>query len=180
MDEDDHDDLLRCSDDDSMTENEEQCLPTDKQGFLPAVTENYPIQSKFQFLTVGILLMLSSTFLTILLPLYLEAVNVPGDAYTMIQFISAFSVLILMIIICIRHGYKQESILAKWKEAPIDWDKIIKIAAMYIISGFMVVYAVDRKRVMCHLQDPIKGIVLVFSLVYYFFFCRKSELVLYS
>ncbi|KAL1490387.1 hypothetical protein ABEB36_013094 [Hypothenemus hampei] len=31
----------------------------------------------------------------------------------------------------------------------------------------------DRNRVLCHLQDPIKGIVLVIALLYYFFFCRN-------
>jgi hypothetical protein len=38
----------------------------------------------------------------------------------------------------------------------------------------LVIYSLERKKVICHLQDPMKGIVLVFALVYYFFFCRKS------
>lgn len=30
------------------------------------------------------------------------------------------------------------------------------------------------QRVPCHLQDPLKGAALVYSLVFYFFFCRKG------
>jgi hypothetical protein len=38
----------------------------------------------------------------------------------------------------------------------------------------LVMLSLERKKVMCHLQDPLKGTVLLFALVYYFFFCRKS------
>lgn len=175
MEEDDHDDLLRCSDDDSMTENEEQCMPSDKQGFLPSVNDTCPVENKLGFICVGILLILSATFLTILLPMYLEAVNVKGDAYTLIQFVTMSTIFVLIVMLLLKRKFcrrAQDLVIFK---PPVEWSKIIKLGLMYAISGFMVVYAVDRKRVMCHLQDPIKGIVLIFSLVYYFFFCRKSE-----
>lgn len=35
------------------------------------------------------------------------------------------------------------------------------------------------RRVPCHLQDPLKGAALVYSLVFYFFFCRKGKSILY-
>lgn len=175
MEEDDHDDLLHCSDDDSMTENDEPCMPSDKQGFLPAVTETYPVPNKFQFLIIGVLLILSSTFLTILLPLYLEAVNVRSDAYTLVQFVTMSAVLILIISTIIQQKFCAKNPTINVFKPPIEFSHMLKIGIIYALSGFMVVYSVDRKRVMCHLQDPIKGIVLVFSLVYYFFFCRKSK-----
>jgi len=31
------------------------------------------------------------------------------------------------------------------------------------------------RRVPCHLQDPLKGAALVYSLIFYFFFCRKGN-----
>lgn len=173
MEEDDHDDLLRCSDDDSMTENEEPCLPTDKQGFLPAPPPTYSAQNKAQFMFLGFSLILSSTFLVILLPIYLESVNVKGDAYTMINFTSLATLLFLLFFTFVSNKLCSKSAPIKVFHLPIEWNKLLNIGIMYGLSGFMVVYAVDRKRVMCHLQDPIKGIVLVFSLVYYFFFCRK-------
>ena len=52
---------------------------------------------------------------------------------------------------------------------------LIKISTLYALSGILITLSLDRNRVLCHLQDPIKGITLVFSLVYYFFFCQKSE-----
>jgi hypothetical protein len=52
---------------------------------------------------------------------------------------------------------------------------LIKLSTLYALSGILVSLSLDRNRVLCHLQDPIKSITLVFSLVYYFFFCRKSE-----
>lgn len=52
---------------------------------------------------------------------------------------------------------------------------LIKLSTLYALSGILVTLSLDRHRVLCHLQDPIKSITLVFSLVYYFFFCRKSE-----
>lgn len=52
---------------------------------------------------------------------------------------------------------------------------LLKISAVYALSGILITLSLDQNRVLCHLQDPIKGITLVFSLVYYFFFCRKSK-----
>lgn len=178
MEEDDHDDLLRCSDDDSMTENEEQCMPSDKQGFLPSVNDTHPVESKFQFILLGCLLIFSATFLIILLPLYLETVNVKGDAYTFLQFITSTTILVLIGMLKLKRKFcvtGQDIVILR---PPLVWGKMCRLGLMYSVSGFMVIYAVDRKRVMCHLQDPIKGIVLVFSLVYYFFFCRKSKYLL--
>lgn len=175
MEEDDHDDLLRCSDEDSMTENEEQCLPSDKQGFLPSVNDTVPVESKIGFIFIGILTIISATFLVVLLPMYLETVNVKGDAYTLIQFVTTSTIVVLLILLLLKKKFCPRGAEIMILKPPIEWSKVYKLGLMYAISGFMVVYAVDRKRVMCHLQDPIKGIVLVFSLVYYFFFCRKSK-----
>ena len=56
---------------------------------------------------------------------------------------------------------------------------LLKMSAVYAISGILVTLSLDQNRVLCHLQDPIKGITLVFSLVYYFFFCRKSKFTIF-
>lgn len=53
---------------------------------------------------------------------------------------------------------------------------LIKISTLYAFSGVLVALSLDQNRVLCHLQDPIKGITLLFSLVYYFFFSRKSKI----
>lgn len=57
----------------------------------------------------------------------------------------------------------------------IPRSSLLKISLIYAVSGILIVMSMDQNRVLCHLQDPIKGIMLVFSLVYYFFFCQKSK-----
>lgn len=52
---------------------------------------------------------------------------------------------------------------------------IAKIGAVYALTGIFLTLSLDQNRVLCHVQDPVKAITLFFSLVYYFFFCRKSE-----
>lgn len=52
---------------------------------------------------------------------------------------------------------------------------LVKISCIYALSGILMNLSLDQNRVLCHLQDPIKGITLVFSLVYYFIFSRKSK-----
>ena len=61
----------------------------------------------------------------------------------------------------------------------IPRDVLLKVSFIYAASGILIGQSLDQDRVLCHLQDPIKGIILVFSLIYYFFFCRKSKLKIY-
>lgn len=55
---------------------------------------------------------------------------------------------------------------------PLDF-RITIISTCSGIAGTLCIVS-SYQRVPCHLQDPLKGAALVYSLVFYFFFCRKG------
>lgn len=174
MEEDDHDELLQCTDDESMSESDDQCLPTNKQEDAEdkQIIRNYTV---LQFLLLKFTLILSSLSLIILLPLYLEANNVKGNSYTMISLTNVFTFLLYSFIFFIaKTFFPSYKYISLWK-SPLQWGELFKVSFLYTLSAFFIIYANSEKKVMCHLQDPIKGIVLVFSLIFYFFFCTKRK-----
>nr|CAH7729638.1 unnamed protein product [Callosobruchus chinensis] len=176
MEEDDHDELLQCTDDESVSETEDHCIPTsDKNTDDPhnrhSVT--YFHHTKLEFLTTKITLIFSTTVMLILLPLYLDSVNVKGNAYSLILMNTLISTLLFVITMVIAKFFCEKYRNIGITSFPVRFPKLLQLSLVYFLCAFMIIYALDRKRVVCHLQDPIKGIVLVFALLYYFFFCRK-------
>ncbi|XP_023023825.2 uncharacterized protein isoform X2 [Leptinotarsa decemlineata] len=172
MEDDDHDDLLQCTDDESLSETEDQCLPIDKPEETYRNTFNNFSHSKFEFIITKLTLIYASTSMLIVLPLYLDDVNISGNAYSMIFTSTSLSLVVFVmmaVVKCLCQKYRIINILS----LPVRFSRLMQITVVYFLAAFMIIYALDRKRVICHLQDPIKGIVLVFSLLYYFFFCRK-------
>lgn len=84
MEADDHDELLQCTDDDSLSETEDQCLPLEKPEENFRHTLNYFSHTKLEFIATKLTLIFSTTMMLILLPLYLEAISPKGNAYSMI------------------------------------------------------------------------------------------------
>lgn len=175
MDDDDHDELLQCTDDESISENEDHCLPLDKPEEHNRHIHSYFNHTKLEFLTTKLTLIFSTSVMLILLPLYLEAINVKGNAYTMILTNSLLSTVLFIITMLIAKCFCEKYKNIKIFTFPVKFIKLLQLSGVYFLCAFFVVYSLDRKRVVCHLQDPIKGIVLVFSLLYYFFFCRKCK-----
>lgn len=171
MEEEDRDDLLASEEEESLSETEEHCLPENA----PQTLHVYEEHSKFEFFTVKIALIFSSMFLVVLLPLCMETVNIMSDAYALILFTNLFTVVLALMILLLLKNVCSHYKSLKVFSVPVSWLKILEVGIMYGLSGFMVISALDRKRVVCHIQDPVKGVVLVFSLLYYFFFCRKRE-----
>jgi hypothetical protein len=159
------------SDNEEFTDNEDTFDST--RGSVQPENKTNTFYKKLQFICVGLLLCFSSTVLIILLPLYMEVVDVYGDAYTAIIFTSSVTTLGLFLVSCVsgRFGNGVKASLMP----PFGFSSVICTGLIYGISGLLVMYSLERKKVICHLQDPVKGVVLVFSLVYYFFFCRKSK-----
>lgn len=181
MDEDDHEELLTVTDEEESlySETEDQCLPDNSR--LDAnkqVFQTYENHTKLEFYIVKFILLLSSTFMIIFLPLYTETMNIKGDAYMMILSINIVTVLLLLSILCsasyLCHSYKH----LQFFKPPMGWGKLIEISLTCGLSGFMIIYALDKKRVVCHIQDPVKGVVLIFALLYYFFFCRRCKYII--
>lgn len=175
MEEEDRDDLLGSEEEESLSDTEEHCLPFDNPENVGQPHQVYEEHSKTEFFVVKLTLILSSMFLMVLLPLCMETMNVASDAYTVILFTNVLTLAIAFVILLVLKNSCPHYRSLRLFKVPVNWLKIFEIGVLYGFSGFMVVYAVDRKRVVCHIQDPVKGVVLIFSLLYYFFFCRKCE-----
>ncbi|XP_016909938.1 uncharacterized protein LOC107996417 [Apis cerana] len=129
---------------------------------------------KFSFIATLLTVVVSITFLIITYPLYLESVSYVSNAYTGLLFTAFFSAFILGIVSFIwGRIYPPPALIPNSLRIKIPRCALLKISLIYAFSGIVITLSMDRDRVLCHLQDPIKGITLVFSLVYYFFFCRK-------
>lgn len=171
MEDEERDLLIRAnSDNEEFTDNEDSFATT--RGNIQHADKTNPFYDKVQFICVGLVLCFSSTALIILLPLYLEVVDLHGDAYTAIIFTSSTTTLGLFSVSCMcgRWGSGVRASLMP----PFTFSSVLRTGLIYGTSCFFVIYSLERKKVVCHLQDPMKGIVLIFALVYYFFFCRKS------
>jgi hypothetical protein len=162
--------LIRASNDNELTDNEDSLDNT--KGSVHHENKTHLFCDKVQFICIGLLLCFSSSALIILLPLYLEVVDFHGDAYTAIIFTCCATTLGLFVVSCVA-GKLGNGVRASLMP-PFAFSSVLRTGVIYGISCFLVIYSHERKKVICHLQDPIKGIVLIFSLVYYFFFCRKS------
>ncbi|XP_048269299.1 uncharacterized protein LOC126925938 [Bombus affinis] len=129
---------------------------------------------KFSFVATLLTVVVSITFLIITYPLYLESVSYVSNAYTGLLF-TAFCSAFILGIICFIAGRVSPppALIPNSMRIKIPRCALLKISLIYALSGIVITLCLDRDRVLCHLQDPIKGITLVFSLVYYFFFCRK-------
>lgn len=175
MEEEDRDDLLVSEEEESLSETEEHCLPFDNPENAPQILHVYEEHSKLEFFVVKITLIISSMFLVILLPLYMETMNIASDAYTLILMTNVHTVVVAFTILLVLKNVCAHYKSLKLFKIPVNWLRIVEVGILYGLSGLLVIYALDRKRVVCHIQDPIKGVVLIFSLLYYFFFCRKCK-----
>ncbi|XP_020289576.1 uncharacterized protein LOC109857556 isoform X3 [Pseudomyrmex gracilis] len=129
---------------------------------------------KLRFLVTLVSVVISVTVLVISYPLYLESVSAVSSAYTGLLFTALFSACILGVVYFVVDKVSPPPpLVPNSMRVRIPRCGLIKISTVYALSGILVTLSLDQKRVLCHLQDPIKGITLVFSLVYYFFFCRK-------
>ncbi|XP_076237116.1 uncharacterized protein LOC143180940 [Calliopsis andreniformis] len=129
---------------------------------------------KICFIATLLTVIVSITFLIISYPLYLESISTVSNAYTGLLFTAFFSTCILGIICFIAGRVSPPpALIPNSMRIKIPRCALLKVSCIYAFSGILATLALDKNRVLCHLQDPIKGITLVFSLVYYFFFCRK-------
>ncbi|XP_032667239.1 uncharacterized protein LOC116842314 isoform X1 [Odontomachus brunneus] len=129
---------------------------------------------KFRFLASLVSVAVSVTVLVISYPLYLESVGAVSSAYTGLLFTALCSACILGVVyFVVDRVSPPPPLIPNSLRVKIPCDDLLKIGFLYATSGVFISLSLDRNRVLCHLQDPIKGITLVFSLVYYFFFCRK-------
>lgn len=180
MDEDEQEDLLvAVSDiDDSPEESDAYLDVSRKVNHGPPFRHGLGrccLKKRVEFLSTGVLCLISATALLVLLPLYLETSTRVADVYPSILFCTATSSILTLALLCISAKFRVFSI-PSFKEnviPPFTLWRIVQIGSMHSIGGLSILFALDRQRVLCHLQDPMKGLILVFSMVYYFCFSRK-------
>ncbi|XP_047351902.1 uncharacterized protein LOC124949974 isoform X1 [Vespa velutina] len=129
---------------------------------------------KFTFLITLLTVVTSVTVLVIGFPLYLESISAVSNSYTGLLFSALGSACILgFVYVVMEKVSPPPPLVPNSMRIRIPRCILIKISTLYALSGILVALSLDQNRVLCHLQDPIKGITLLFSLVYYFFFSRK-------
>ncbi|XP_055842320.1 uncharacterized protein LOC129909273 [Episyrphus balteatus] len=125
-------------------------------------------------LLFGMGLMVTSALLLVLIPLYQSqfiAESTKNNSHGMLLFVQPLATLFLILttIIC--------SAVFKWnirllKLPTIPGKKLIFISLCFGLASTLFIVG-SYKRVACHLQDPLKGTALAFSLLFYFFFCTR-------
>lgn len=53
--------------------------------------------------------------------------------------------------------------------------RLCEAGLSYGAGCLLVAHAQVEGRVPCHLQDPLKAVVVLLALLYYFFLCKKSK-----
>ena len=128
------------------------------------------------FISFHIIIIIIIIILLLLLYCYLYLCDISALLFT------AFgSVCILAVVCFVKERVSPSPIpIPCSNRIDIPRNVLLKISLLYATSGILIGLSLDQNRVLCHLQDPIKGIILVFSLIYYFFFCRKSKSIILS
>lgn len=113
-----------------------------------------------------------TTSLVVTLPPYLEAVNISGDAYSALIFISVFSTIPIVLYVQLRYSYFCQFV----RLGPPNPACVLKCGMFYGLSGLMIFYSLDRKRVVCHAQEPLMGLIVMYMIIIYFFY-KGPELI---
>ncbi|CAH0557352.1 unnamed protein product [Brassicogethes aeneus] len=167
---DDREEILQFTDDESLSEIDDIGGALDKENEREILMSP---SSKIEHLSMKLSLIFHTTGLLIVFPAYVDSIPNNANAYSVLiwnTFLSFCAILLIAILL----GYtcdKYKHVMLR--KLPLPFVKMMVITISYFLGGMMVTYALDRNRVICHLQDPIKGIMLLFSLIYYFFFCKK-------
>ncbi|XP_076059777.1 uncharacterized protein LOC143036384 isoform X2 [Oratosquilla oratoria] len=115
-------------------------------------------------------LVMVTTAMVVTLPVYLQAVNKSGDAYSALIFVSVFTALPITIYVQIRYSYFCQFL----RLGPVSPCQVLKTGMFYGLSGVMIIYSLDRKRVLCHAQEPLMGLVVMYMIIIYFFYKGKE------
>ncbi|KAF4521051.1 hypothetical protein B566_EDAN008123 [Ephemera danica] len=127
------------------------------------------LQEQLHFTLSALLVAISTSAVVITLPLYMESITVDSDIYCSLFFTGAIGTIILTVLSVMCYIYSREI----QPQVNIPCLRVLRIGVLKGMAGAIVLFSVDRKRVLCHLQDPILGICLAFSLSFYFLFCEK-------
>ncbi|XP_063709059.1 uncharacterized protein LOC134837606 [Culicoides brevitarsis] len=148
--------------------------PVGENSSTRTTTTKIETKVKLIMLGVGLLLLISTFILLFLHPLYMKQLELGGsDKFNAFGSLFFISTIVTALLVCATATCNW---LFKWKlrtfQLPIPAKGLCIISTCCGLAGTFCAIG-SYKRVPCHLQDPLKGAALVYSLVFYFFFCRK-------
>ncbi|XP_063913507.1 uncharacterized protein LOC135130111 isoform X1 [Zophobas morio] len=165
--------LMPITDDESISEIEEQCLPVNKSVNRNNHNFTYVEHTKTEFVIFKLTLIFSTLAVVILFPLYLKNVSLAGNVYSLLLTNTVLSAGVFILgsvfLKLLFFKFEYTGIL----KLPFSKLKLFKITLIYFSCAAALAYALDQKRVDCHFQDPMKALVLLFAFLYYFFVCER-------
>ncbi|MPC38542.1 hypothetical protein E2C01_032053 [Portunus trituberculatus] len=99
------------------------------------------------------------------------SINGAGDAYSGLLFLSLFTAAPIVLCVQVRYSY----FCQVGRLGPPSPARVVRLGAIHGLATLMTVYALDRRRVVCHAQEPLMGLVVMYMIIIYFFY-RGPEL----
>ena len=96
----------------------------------------------------------------------MQAVNISGDVYSALIFISIFTCLPVILFIQLKYSYFCQFL----RLGPPSPTSVMRIGLFHGVAGLAIMYSLDRKRVVCHAQEPLLGLILMYMVIIYFFY----------
>ncbi|XP_022249844.1 uncharacterized protein LOC111087457 [Limulus polyphemus] len=114
---------------------------------------------------LGVVLLLGFTVVAVCMPKYINAVNVSGDVYGGLLFLSLGCLVVLSLATVLNWLVQHKTLRCTTGQARAAIIPGLLLAG----SGFLVLFSRDRYRVPCHLQEPICALLFPVALVVSFF-----------
>lgn len=126
------------------------------------------------FVFMFLFLFLSSSVLIIVLPIYLKSASANSiSTYSKLFTFSSVNAIIFVIAHIVGILVKCDSRSSFYLNLCLS--DVLKISFFLSVGSFTVFWLSDNQYVTCHLQDPLKGCSIVFALLFYYLFSKKSK-----
>lgn len=128
----------------------------------------------FIFITACLFMFLSSSVLIITLPIYLQYSARTGiQTYSKLVTLSSINAMLFGIVHLL--GILSKYAIHVSSGLQLCLPNVLKISVLLSIGSILIFWLTDGNYVSCHLQDPLKGCAIVFSLLFYYVFSKKSK-----
>lgn len=127
----------------------------------------------------SVLLFLSASVVLITLPVYIEQSSRCGiKVYSKFATLASYNLVLFCALFAAKKLLKRKCtrFLKPTNRLYMCLPSVLKTSFLLSAGSLAVFWLANEGLVSCHLQDPLKGCVVVFSLVFYFIFSKRSEL----
>lgn len=164
------------SEDDHFEEEDCDCYIEEKiVDFIENEKQNHKSKKKtFLFVIACLFMFLSSSVFFITFPMYIQYANRSGiSTYSKLATLTTvnagiFSLghLVMLLPRCLSRKPSRHRFCLP---------NIFKIGGSFSAGSIIIFWLIDGNYVSCHLQDPLKGCAVVFSLLFYFILSKRSK-----